>query len=77
MSTEGSTLTVEKIKKAIDVMKAHDDLPEHPVQPVIRSPVLIRPAGFEGRRAGETKDFANRRKKNRVRNKIARKARKR
>jgi hypothetical protein len=52
------------------------DVPE-PEQKTIRSNVLIRPPGFEGRRAGETKDFANRRKKNRVRNKLARKARKR
>jgi hypothetical protein len=46
-------------------------------QKTIRSRSLIRPATFEGRRGGETKDFTKRRQKNRVRNKLARKARKR
>jgi hypothetical protein len=43
----------------------------------IKSKSLVRPAGFEGRRAGEKKWFTKQRQKNRIRNKLAKKARKR
>jgi hypothetical protein len=37
----------------------------------------IRPETFEARRAGETHEFTKRREKNRIRNKMAKRSRKR
>jgi hypothetical protein len=51
--------------------------PARPDKPTITGKALIRPPGFEGRRAGETKAFRNKRQKNRERNKLARASRKR
>jgi hypothetical protein len=46
-------------------------------QKTITTRALMRPATFEGRRAGESHEFTKRREKNRAKNKAARAARKR
>jgi hypothetical protein len=52
-------------------------LEELNAKPVIKTKVMVRPETFEARRAGETHAFTKKRKKNRVRNKLARASRKR
>lgn len=71
----------EEIKAAFrarldSLLHERPDLTPKPEQRVIKSRSLVRPDTFEGRRGGEQKWFTKQRQKNRIRNKLARAARK-
>lgn len=66
-------MTEELKKPGVDLASMLEGL--KPAQPTIKTATLVRPQTFEGRRAGETPEFTKRRKKNRIRNKLAKASR--
>lgn len=76
-STEEQPLKKSGVDLASLLEALKDVRPPDPKQPTIRTATLVRAQTFEARRAGETHAFTKKRQKNRIRNKLAKAARKR
>ena len=68
-------MTEELKKPEVTIPALLEGLKANPEQKTIRTPSLVRPETFEGRRAGETHAFTKKRLKNRARNKMAKASR--